>query len=162
MHCPYCQHTKTNVIETREAEETVRRRRQCAACHSRFTTYETARAPGLIVQDPQGSSIDFTRNWLQGALVAAGAELPGTALKKVAASVEAELKTRGRPIVSVDEVATAAVRELIQSRSRNGTALPTAEQVGAILDARFVGLRRTSAQLPLPIGNGSGTPSIGV
>jgi transcriptional repressor NrdR len=154
MRCPYCQHTKTGVIETRESDETVRRRRECSRCHSRFTTYETARAPGVIVEDPQGSRLDFTRSWLQGALVAAGAELPGNALKKVAASVEAELKGRGLAVVSTRDVASAAVRELVQTvqaRPRNGATLPTAEQVGAILEARFDGMRRTSAQLPLPL-----------
>ena len=49
----------------------------------------------------------------------------------------------------------AACFELTQvaaSRSRNGVVLPTAEQVGAVLEARFDGQRRTSAQLPLPMG----------
>src|SRR5262245_13967493 len=158
MRCPYCQYAKTSVIETRESEETVRRRRVCGRCHSRFTTCETARAPGLIVEDARGSRLDFTRAWIQGALVAAGADLPGNALKKVAASVEAELKTRGGAVVSTQEVASAAVRELVQTaraRPRNGATLPSAEQVGAILDARFDGLRRTSAQLPLPMEPGA-------
>ena len=155
MRCPYCEHAKTSVIETRESEETVRRRRECGRCHSRFTTYETARSPGLIVEDGQGARIDFTRSWIQAALVAAGAELPGNALKRVAAGVEAELKTRGSAVVSTGDVASAAARELTQvatSRSRNGVVLPTAEQVGAVLEARFEGQRRTSAQLPLPMG----------
>jgi transcriptional repressor NrdR len=162
MRCPSCQHPKTSVIETREADETVRRRRDCARCHWRFTTYETARPQGLIVEDAQGGRLDFTRAWLQGALAAAGADLSGNALKKVAASVETELKTRGGAVVSTKELAAAAVRELAQvapARPPNGARLasplapllPTAEQVGAILNARFDGMRRTSAQLPLPL-----------
>lgn len=153
MRCPYCQHDKTSVIETRESDETIRRRRKCAHCHSRFTTYETARAPGLIVQDPLGSRRDFTQAWLAGALVVAGANLPGSALKKVAANVEAELKTRGNGVVSVVEVASTAVRELVQARTRSAgrAALPTAEQVGAVLDAGFTASRQASEQLPLPI-----------
>jgi transcriptional repressor NrdR len=162
MRCPSCQHPKTRVIETREADETVRRRRDCARCHWRFTTYETARPQGLIVEDAQGGRLDFTRAWLQGALAAAGADLSGNALKKVAASVETELKTRGGAVVSTQELAAAAVRELAQiapHRPPNGAPLaqtlapllPTAEQVGAILNARFDGMRRTSAQLPLPM-----------
>jgi transcriptional repressor NrdR len=154
MRCPYCQHLKTSVIETRESDETVRRRRECGRCHSRFTTYETARAPGLIVEDGLGARIDFTRSWIQAALVAAGAELPGNALKKVAAGVEADLKSRGSAVVSTEDVASAAARELttlVNSRPRNGVVLPTAEQVGAVLEARFDGQRRTSSQLPLPL-----------
>src|SRR3712207_5253982 len=113
MRCPYCQHPKTGVIETREADETVRRRRECAGCHSRFTTYETARAPSLFLKGGAGTRLDFTRSWLQHALAAAGAELSATALKKIASSVEAELKTRGAAVVSTGDVASAAVRELV-------------------------------------------------
>ncbi|MEJ2481479.1 MAG: transcriptional regulator NrdR [Acidihalobacter sp.] len=44
MRCPFCQHPDTRVIDSRLAGEgdQVRRRRECAACGERFTTYETA------------------------------------------------------------------------------------------------------------------------
>jgi len=44
MQCPFCQHADTRVIDSRLANdgEQVRRRRECAACGERFTTYETA------------------------------------------------------------------------------------------------------------------------
>ena len=68
--------------------------------------------------------------------------------------METELKTRGGAVVSTQDLAVAAVRELAQvgpARPPNGALLPTAEQVRAILDARFDGMRRPSAQLPLPM-----------
>lgn len=156
MRCPYCLHEKTSVIETRESDETIRRRRQCALCHSRFTTYEVARAPGLIVQDPYGCRRDFTQSWLANALVVAGADFPGSALKKVVAHVEAELKGRGSAIVTVEDVVSTAVREMGQAHGRGAgratlASLPSAEQVCAVLDASFTDLRRASEQLPLPI-----------
>lgn len=42
MKCPYCSHITTDVIETRDNEDitVTRRRRQCAQCAKRFTTYE--------------------------------------------------------------------------------------------------------------------------
>jgi len=45
MHCPFCNATDTRVIDSRlvgDNGEQVRRRRECTACHERFTTYETA------------------------------------------------------------------------------------------------------------------------
>jgi transcriptional repressor NrdR len=44
MRCPFCQHPDTRVIDSRLAGEgdQVRRRRECADCGERFTTYETA------------------------------------------------------------------------------------------------------------------------
>jgi len=44
MHCPFCQHTDTRVIDSRVAEDgsTIRRRRECEKCGERFNTFETA------------------------------------------------------------------------------------------------------------------------
>lgn len=44
MHCPFCQHEDTRVIDSRLTEDgsTVRRRRECPQCGERFNTYETA------------------------------------------------------------------------------------------------------------------------
>lgn len=55
MRCPYCQAQDTRVIDSRLAREgdQVRRRRECAACNARFTTFETAELsmPRLVKQD---------------------------------------------------------------------------------------------------------------
>src|ERR1700730_744098 len=44
MHCPFCGHSETKVIDSRLAGEgrQIRRRRECLACTERFTTFETA------------------------------------------------------------------------------------------------------------------------
>src|SRR3984893_749774 len=44
MHCPFCGHSETKVIDSRLAVEArqIRRRRECLACTERFTTFETA------------------------------------------------------------------------------------------------------------------------
>lgn len=44
MHCPYCSHTDTKVIDSRLISEgtQTRRRRECPSCGDRFTTFETA------------------------------------------------------------------------------------------------------------------------
>ena len=43
MHCPFCQHNDTRVIDSRVSEDgtTIRRRRECEACGERFSTLET-------------------------------------------------------------------------------------------------------------------------
>ena len=41
MHCPYCEHGETKVVDTRVAGEgAIRRRRECMLCGQRMTTYE--------------------------------------------------------------------------------------------------------------------------
>ena len=54
MHCPFCQHVDTQVIDSRVADDgaTIRRRRECLACGERFTTFETAELK--LPRDHQG------------------------------------------------------------------------------------------------------------
>lgn len=44
MHCPFCRHTETRVIDSRISDDgdTIRRRRSCEGCNERFTTIEEA------------------------------------------------------------------------------------------------------------------------
>ena len=55
MHCPFCSHPETKVIDSRLAGEgaQIRRRRECLACGERFTTFETAELvmPRVIKRD---------------------------------------------------------------------------------------------------------------
>ncbi len=61
MKCPFCKNDDTQVIDSRVSDdgETIRRRRRCAGCSKRFTTYETVelRMPQVVKQD--GSRIEF-------------------------------------------------------------------------------------------------------
>ena len=63
MKCPFCSHADTQVVETRISEEGdfIRRRRQCAACDKRFTTYERpdVNFPAIVKKD--GRRIDYER-----------------------------------------------------------------------------------------------------
>jgi transcriptional repressor NrdR len=67
MHCPFCGETETKVIDSRLVAEgdQVRRRRECLACHERFTTYEIAELlmPRIIKSD--GSRVPFDDNKLR-------------------------------------------------------------------------------------------------
>jgi len=61
MNCPFCASPDTQVIDSRvsEAGDAIRRRRRCASCQKRFTTYENAelRLPQVVKSD--GSRADF-------------------------------------------------------------------------------------------------------
>ena len=58
MQCPFCG-SDSAVTETRDSAEGVRRRRVCAACKRRFTTYEKVGSPGLRVEKRDGSHEPF-------------------------------------------------------------------------------------------------------
>ena len=68
MKCPFCSHADTQVVETRMAEDGdfIRRRRQCAHCEKRFTTYERPDVSFPAVVKKDGRRIDYERAKLLG------------------------------------------------------------------------------------------------
>ncbi|MGJ9414126.1 transcriptional regulator NrdR [Aeromicrobium sp. CF4.19] len=60
MHCPFCKHIDTKVLDSRVADEggAIRRRRACVSCEKRFTTVEQMQ---LMVVKRSGASEPFTR-----------------------------------------------------------------------------------------------------
>ena len=62
MHCPFCQHEDTRVIDSRVSEDgaTIRRRRECEQCNERFNTFETAelKLPALVKSDGRREPFD--------------------------------------------------------------------------------------------------------
>ena len=63
MKCPFCSHPDTQVVETRVSEDGgfIRRRRRCASCDKRFTTYERPEVnfPAIVKKD--GRRIEYER-----------------------------------------------------------------------------------------------------
>ena len=65
MHCPFCKAADTQVIDSRvnDSGDSIRRRRRCAECSKRFTTYETVelRMPQLVKQDGSRTEFDLDK-----------------------------------------------------------------------------------------------------
>ena len=65
MHCPFCKASDTQVIDSRVNDDgdSIRRRRRCAECSKRFTTYETVelRMPQLVKQDGSRTEFDLDK-----------------------------------------------------------------------------------------------------
>lgn len=62
MHCPFCRHDETKVIDSRSSEPTViRRRRECLKCVRRFTTYEKIEQAPIKVIKKDGSRVPFDK-----------------------------------------------------------------------------------------------------
>ena len=62
MHCPFCQHEDTRVIDSRVSDDgtTIRRRRECEACSERFNTFEVAelKMPAIVKSDGRRENFD--------------------------------------------------------------------------------------------------------
>ncbi|MGQ0524214.1 MAG: transcriptional regulator NrdR [Betaproteobacteria bacterium] len=65
MKCPFCKSDDTQVIDSRMSDdgESIRRRRRCASCNKRFTTYETVelRMPQVVKQDGTRTEFDLDK-----------------------------------------------------------------------------------------------------
>ena len=114
MQCPYCG-GESSVTETRIAPDCVRRRRVCATCKRRFTTYEKVGAPGLKVEKRDGRIEPFDSGKLLTALRRIGKQRPNLRaedLARVARDIEASLVDAGHKVVTWSEIVEQALRRL--------------------------------------------------
>ncbi len=119
MRCPVCEAGDTRVIDSRPAERgaTIRRRRECESCGSRFTTYERADL-GVFVIKRDGGREPFSADKVRLGLVRSLTDRPvsGRQVDEVVKRVEAFAAAQGREVSSDDigrEVLD-ALRELDQ------------------------------------------------
>lgn len=95
MKCPFCGHNETKVVDSRDsdAQDAIRRRRECLECARRFTTYERREEMPLMVVKKDGSTEPFQRGKLLRGLAVAAAKRPlsPSALEGIIDDIEAEL-----------------------------------------------------------------------
>lgn len=96
MKCPYCGTNQTEVVETRDNEESgaIRRRRSCFSCGKRFTTYERTETVDLYVIKKDGRRERFDRNKLKHGLFTACEKttVPVDVIEKIVADIERDLR----------------------------------------------------------------------
>lgn len=76
MKCPYCGHPESRVVDSRPADESIRRRRECLSCQRRFTTYETVESLPLMVIKKDGSRQSFDRSKVLNGIIRACEKRP--------------------------------------------------------------------------------------
>jgi transcriptional repressor NrdR len=112
MHCPYCGRRETEVVETRDTEETdaIRRRRACASCGKRFTTYERIETVHLSVIKRDGKREAFDRNKLKTGILRACEKtvVPLLEIERIVSEVEREARCAEK-----SEIESAAIGELV-------------------------------------------------
>ena len=89
MHCPFCTHSDTRVIDSRLLGEgdQIRRRRECMECKARFTTYETAELSLPRVTKSDGRRETFSDEKLRRGVVKALEKRP-VAMERVEAALD--------------------------------------------------------------------------
>ncbi|MCB0044322.1 MAG: transcriptional repressor NrdR [Caldilineaceae bacterium] len=115
MRCPYCGSTDHKVMDTRDAGDSIRRRRRCVECEERFTTYEHVAASMLVVKS-DGRREQFDRQKLLSGIQTAATKRPisSDTLELMAAQIEDELQSLGRAEVPSHNIGTLVLDHLAQ------------------------------------------------
>jgi transcriptional repressor NrdR len=106
MRCPKCGCQEDKVIDSRASREgaTIRRRRECAQCSHRFTTYEEVEREGLMILKRDGRHEEFSREKLLSGLKKACQKRPVTpqAMEDLADSIVAAVTAKFESVVPAD------------------------------------------------------------
>ena len=104
MRCHVCEASDTRVVDSRAAEsgEAIRRRRECATCGSRFTTFERVEEAPLVVIKRDGERKPFLADKLVSGMASAakGRPIEAEVFEEVASSIEQLIKASGGQVTS--------------------------------------------------------------
>ena len=119
MHCPFCAHLDTKVIDSRLVAdgEQVRRRRECSACGERFTTFESAELVLPRVVKSDGSRQPFDEAKLRAGVMRAVEKRPVSveSVEESISKIKSALRATGErevPATMIGELVMDALREL--------------------------------------------------
>jgi transcriptional repressor NrdR len=114
MNCPYCDGSKTRVIDTSRDERGVRRRRECQSCGQRFNTVERAILTTPLVVKTDGRREEFDPHKLLTGIRVACAKRPvaAEAIEGLVDSVEAELRAMGKAEVNAKVIGDLVIEGL--------------------------------------------------
>ena len=117
MRCPFCSATEDKVVDTRpsEDEQIVRRRRECAGCGKRFTTYERVEEllPSVVKKDARREPFDRTKLLAGVTKACEKRPVPMAVLEELADSIERSLRELGEK-----EIASSRIGDAVLSRLR--------------------------------------------
>ncbi|GII99445.1 transcriptional repressor NrdR [Sediminihabitans luteus] len=113
MHCPFCRHSDSRVVDSRTSDDgsAIRRRRQCPACQRRFSTIETA---SLAVVKRSGATEPFSRDKVVGGVRKAcqGRPVNEDDLAILAQRVEEAIRSAGSAEIDAYEIGLAILGPL--------------------------------------------------
>ena len=114
MKCPECGYEDSKVIDSRPADNKIRRRRECLSCKCRFTTYEMVETIPLMVVKKDNTIEPFDRDKLINRLARATVKRPVQIedLEKMVEDIVQELKNQFSSEVTSDEIGELVLRRL--------------------------------------------------
>ena len=116
MKCPFCSHDDTDVVDSRVNESEVRRRRECAKCAKRFTTYEKPELE-LTILKKDGGREPFDIIKVKAGIEKACSKCPITPehVAAMVSKVEQKVRTAGKEEIKSDFVGRLVMKELLKA-----------------------------------------------
>lgn len=116
MKCPFCGHDSSRVIDSRPAEDAIRRRRQCERCAKRFTTYEKLETFPLMVVKKDDKREPYDRSKIEAGILRACHKRPVSSeqINQLIDSVENEIFSMDK-----NEVSSSLIGELVMERLKD-------------------------------------------
>ena len=113
MNCPYCQYHDSKVVDSRDVSNGIRRRRECLACGSRYTTYERLQQAGLFVVKKDQRREEFNKDKLLAGIHKACEKrpLPTGAIDRIADDVETGIYSLGKA-----EIPSSLIGDMVMDR----------------------------------------------
>lgn len=113
MNCPFCGYEDSKVIDSRDVNDGVRRRRQCLQCDLRFTTYERLERSSLFVIKKDGRREEFKRDkMLRGIQIAFQKRpVPAGTPDTLTDDIETELYQQGKT-----EISSALIGDIVMNK----------------------------------------------
>lgn len=117
MLCPFCSHSETKVIDSRDTNDgkITRRRRECEKCQSRFSTYEEVELLRLSVVKKSGKKEEYDKHKLEHSIRKALAKRPVTDEKVAKLMGDIELSIQA---LEKSEVTTREIGKIILAKLR--------------------------------------------
>jgi transcriptional repressor NrdR len=118
MKCPFCGHLHDKVVDSRESKEgdAIRRRRQCLACHRRFTSYERIDEIPYMVVKKDGRRERFDRQKVLAGILKACEKRPVSMIQLETIADKAETMVQDS---SEREISTTLLGEMIMNELKN-------------------------------------------
>ena len=118
MKCPFCGFADSRVIDSRPTDEDsrIRRRRECAPCSKRFTTYEIVESLPIVVVKKDDSREPFDRNKLLKGLLRACEKRPISLerLEQAVDEIEAQIQNSLEREVSTSKIGEYVMEQLMR------------------------------------------------
>ncbi len=111
LYCPFCLQTNTKVLESRAIQESLRRRRECLNCSSRFTTYEKA-VFQLKVLKRDGREQEFDLAKIQRGIEKACNKIDPAILSNLSQKIEQKILHKKTNSVKSTEIGNIVLQEL--------------------------------------------------